>query len=164
MFNKLMKIALLEAEKALSKSEVPIGAIIVDNYGNIISQAHNLIETNNSQLAHAEILAINLATKKLKNWRLNNYTIYVTLEPCALCMNFILQSRLDAVIFGASSKVYGYSLDKYNNFEIYNCPIVVKSQIMAKESKLLLESFFKSQRLKRKKIECGEPKRQETSG
>lgn len=143
---ELMQLALLEAGKALAQQEVPVGAVIVDRYHNIIAQAHNLTETRQSQLAHAEILAIEQATQKLGDWRLNGYTIYVTLEPCAMCMNLILLSRLDAVIFGANSKLFGYSLDKYNSFEIYNCPVVVRSGVCSTESRLLLQAFFNSKR------------------
>ena len=143
---QFMQIALFEAQLALEQQEVPVGAVLVDRYGNLVSQAHNLTETRKSQLAHAEILAIELATQKIGDWRLNGYSIYVTLEPCAMCMNLILLSRLDAVIFGTQSKLFGYSLDKYNSFEIYNCPVVVRSGIRSAESRLLLQSFFNSKR------------------
>lgn len=143
---QFMQIALLEAQQALVQQEVPVGAVVVDRYHNIISQAHNLTEARHSQLAHAEILAIEQATQKLGDWRLNGHSLYVTLEPCAMCMNLILLSRLDAVIFGANSKLFGYSLDKYNSFEIYNCPVVVRSGVCSTESRLLLQSFFNSKR------------------
>lgn len=95
-----IKEALKEAKKAYKKEEVPVGAIIVKD-GKIIAKAHNLREKTNLSTAHAEILCINKACKKLKSWRLENCTMYVTLEPCSMCAGAIMQSRISKIIYGA---------------------------------------------------------------
>lgn len=97
-----MKKAYQEALKAYLMDEVPIGAIIVKN-DRIIAKAHNQKEKNQSAIAHAEILAIQKANKKLKSWHLDDCILYVTLEPCAMCAGAILQSRIKKVIYGAKS-------------------------------------------------------------
>ena len=92
--------AIYEAKKAEKLTEVPIGAVIVSN-GEIIARAHNLRETKQSAVSHAELLAIEQACENLGSWRLENATLYVTLEPCAMCSGAILLSRIDRVVFGA---------------------------------------------------------------
>ena len=99
MEQKFMKEALKEAQKAYDKLEIPVGAVIVKN-GKIISRAHNLKETKQTAIAHAEILAIQKANKKLNNWRLADCDIYVTLEPCDMCMGAILSSRIKNIYIG----------------------------------------------------------------
>ena len=143
-----MPEALKQAKLALKKDEVPIGAVIVGPDGVVIARAHNLVETKSSQLAHAEMLAIEKACKKLNNWRLQDCTLYVTLEPCAMCMNFILLSRVGTVIYALESKKFGFSLDKYNSFEIYKFPTTVRSGACEQESLELLQLFFKKKRNK----------------
>ena len=96
--NEFIKILLEEAKKAYNDNEVPIGSIIVKN-NKIISKAHNLKETKNNVLCHAELLAINNACNKLKNWRLNDCILYTTLFPCPMCASAIQQSRIKKVIY-----------------------------------------------------------------
>lgn len=98
--NKFMKEALKEAKKAYEKLEVPVGAVIVKD-GEIIARAHNLRENKNSSLAHAEILCIEKACKKLNTWRLEGAEMYVTLEPCPMCAGALVQSRIDKIYIGA---------------------------------------------------------------
>ena len=97
-----MNIAYKEALKALQEDEVPVGAIIVKD-NKIIARAHNLKETLNLSTAHAEILVINKASKKLKTWHLDDCIMYVTLEPCVMCAGAIIQSRIKKVVYGAKS-------------------------------------------------------------
>ena len=97
-----MKQAYKEALKALKEDEVPIGAIIVKD-GKIIARAHNQKEHSNLSIAHAEILAINKANKKLKSWHLDDCIMYVTLEPCVMCAGALIQSRIKKVVYGAKS-------------------------------------------------------------
>lgn len=94
-----MNEALKEAKKAYKKEEIPVGAVIVKN-GKIISKAHNLKETKKRTTSHAEIIAINKANKKLKNWRLNDCEMYVTLEPCPMCAGAIILSRIKKIYIG----------------------------------------------------------------
>ena len=112
MDNKYMKLALKEARKAFEKEEVPIGAIIVKD-GKILSRAHNLRETKKQACAHAEVLAIQKACKKLKSWRLDNAEIYVTIEPCAMCAGAIMNARIKKVYFGAFEPKSGCAISKY---------------------------------------------------
>jgi tRNA(adenine34) deaminase len=144
-----MKKALQEAKKAFDKDEVPIGAIVVAPDGKLIlSKSHNLTEQKKCQSAHAEVLAIEKACKKMGDWRLNDCTIYITLEPCAMCMNLILLSRIKKVVFALESKLYGFSIDKYSTFELYKCPMQIRKDICMQESLDLLQLFFKRKRIK----------------
>ena len=94
-----MKEALKEAQKAYNKEEIPVGAVIVKD-GKIIARAHNLRESKHSSIAHAEILAIEKANKKLGAWRLENTEMYITLEPCMMCMGAIINSRIKKIYVG----------------------------------------------------------------
>ena len=109
---KFMKAAILEAEKASKIDEVPIGAVIV-NDGKIIARAHNQMEKTQIATAHAEILAINKACKKLKSWRLDNAEMYITVEPCAMCAGAIANARIKKVYFGAYESKSGCAISKY---------------------------------------------------
>lgn len=104
--NNYMDLAIEEAKKAGTIGEVPVGAVIVKN-GEIIAKAHNLKETLNSPTAHAEILAIEEACKKLNNWRLSGCELYVTLEPCPMCAGAILQSRIAKLHIGTIDDTTG---------------------------------------------------------
>lgn len=143
-FEKNMQLALLEAQKALLLGEVPIGAIITDETGAVLGTGYNQVETSNTQTAHAEILALIQAAKKKGDWRLQNCTLYSTLEPCAMCMSAIVLSRVRCVVFAASSPVFGYRVDKQIGFTLYNCPIEIHEGILASDAKALLQIFFES--------------------
>ena len=116
---KYMKLALKEAQKAYDKEEVPIGAIIVKD-DKIIAKAHNLREIKNQTYAHAEMLAIEKACKKLNNWRLDGCDMYVTLEPCAMCAGAILNARIKNVYIATEEPRSGAVGSKINLFEEYN--------------------------------------------
>ncbi|MFO7969504.1 MAG: nucleoside deaminase [Bacillota bacterium] len=143
-----MRQALKEAEIALSIDEVPIGCVIVKDK-KIIACAHNLKETDQNPTHHAEILAINEASKTLNSWRLDDCEIYVNVEPCLMCLGAIVSARFKRLIYGVKDTKYG-SLDniltKY--LKNYNHHLEVTSNILAEESKLLLASFFKNLRNK----------------
>ena len=100
---KYMSQALKEAKKAYEKDEIPVGAIIVKN-NKIIARAHNLKESKENAICHAEILAIQKACKKLNSWRLNDCQMYVTLEPCSMCAGALINSRIDKVYIGTLDK------------------------------------------------------------
>lgn len=140
MQEKFMKHALIEAKKAYEKLEIPVGAVIVKD-GKIISRAHNLKETKKSAIAHAEILAIQKANKKLDNWRLLDCDIYVTLEPCQMCMGAIISSRIKNLYIGTldPKKQEPINIEEYK--EKYGVNIEVG--IMQRHSEYILKDFFK---------------------
>ncbi len=142
-----MSKALQQAQKAFNKNEVPIGALIVDPQGNIIGRGHNLVEQKKQQTAHAEIRAIEQACRKQKDWRLDGCWIYVTLEPCSMCMNLILLSRCTGLVYGASSPIFGFELDNTGPLQLYRRnKIQIIKEICQKESIELLKNFFKKKR------------------
>jgi len=145
-----MTLALEQAAKALQADEVPIGAVVVDPSGQVVAVAHNQVEALGCQIAHAEMLAVQQACKKLGDWRLDGYTVYVTLEPCSMCMNFMKLSRVAAVIYGADSPLFGYRLDKNDGVRVYNSNAVeILGGVLAGKSVSLLKQFFKNKRKKR---------------
>ncbi len=107
---KYMKMALAQAKKAFAADEVPIGAIVVDSEGQVMGRGYNQVEKKHLQTAHAEVIAISRACKKVGDWRLNDCTLYVTLEPCTICMGLVGLSRVKRVVFGAQSTLFGYQL------------------------------------------------------
>ncbi len=113
MKEKFMKLAIKQALKAQALDEVPIGAVIVKD-GKVIARAHNKMEKTQLATAHAEILAINKACKKLKSWRLDGLEMYVTIEPCAMCAGAIVNARIKKVYFGAYEKKSGCAESKYS--------------------------------------------------
>ncbi len=132
-----MKLAIKQAKKALKHNEVPVGAVIVKN-NKIISKAYNKKEKTKNVIKHAEIIAISQACKKIKNWRLDNCEIYVTMEPCMMCSGAIEQSRIKKIIYGIKNEKYGYT-DNLKNIEII-------SQICEEECKNIVQTFFQKKR------------------
>ena len=143
-----MEEALREAQKALHKKEIPVGAVIVKD-GQIISRAHNLKETLNDPTAHAEIIAIREASRVLANWRLEGCNLYVTLEPCPMCAGAINQARIDRLIYGAMDLKTGAcgSLFNLTGDLRLNHKVEVVAGIMEEECKLLLKTFFEDKRI-----------------
>lgn len=147
-----MKEALKEAKKAYEKLEVPVGAVIVKE-GKIIARAHNLKETKYDTTKHAEILAIQKASKKLNSWRLIDCEMYVTLEPCSMCAGAIINSRIKKVYIGALDEKTGAAGSVLNLFEdfTFNHKVEVEKGIMQEECEKLLKDFFKMLRKIKKK-------------
>lgn len=141
---KYMKIALKEAKKAYNKLEVPVGAIIVKD-GEIIAKAHNLKETKTDTTKHAEILAIQKASRKLKSWRLLDCEMYVTLEPCSMCAGAIINSRIKKVYIGALDEKTGAAGSVLNLFEDYtfNHKVEIEKHVLKQECESILKDFFK---------------------
>ena len=139
-----MKRALDLAERAYSLSETPVGAVIVkDSTGEIVGEGYNLRESAKSPLAHAEIMAIDEASKTLGGWRLIGCTMYVTLEPCPMCAGAIINSRLPRVVYGASDPKAGSLSSVINLFELpYNHKPEVISGVLADECSEILSRFF----------------------
>ena len=142
-----MKQALKEAEKAYQKLEVPVGAIIVKD-GKIIARAHNQKETKTDTTKHAEILAIQKASKKLKSWRLIDCEMYVTLEPCSMCAGAMINSRIKKVYIGTMDEKTGAAGSVLNLFEDYtfNHKVEAEVGIMKEECQEILTNFFKELR------------------
>ena len=142
-----MKEAIKEAKKAQLIDEVPIGCVIVKD-DKIIARGHNQRETKQSPIGHAEIIAINKASKKLKSWRLEGCDIYVTLEPCIMCSGAIIQSRINKVYYGASDPKGGALGSSINVLEANNInhhPKVV-SGILKEECSSIITNYFKAKR------------------
>ena len=150
MDEKYMKLAIKEAMKAQDKEEVPIGVVIVKD-DKVIARAHNLREIKKQTCAHAEILAIEKACKKLDAWRLEGCDMYVTLEPCAMCAGAILNARFRNVYIGTMEPRSGAVGSKINLFEQYNYNHVVNYQtgILGDECKKMMQDFFKKLRNRR---------------
>ena len=145
--NKFMLSALEEAEKALKSGEIPVGCVIA-NKEKIISRAFNMRETHMNALYHAEILAIEEACKKVNDWRLTDFDIYVTLEPCMMCAGAILNARLRRVYFGAYDERAGgirYIEEKITNKEE---KIEIYGGICIEECEAVLKKFFNGVRRK----------------
>ncbi|KOS31266.1 adenosine deaminase [Bacillus anthracis] len=148
-----MQLATEEAKKAEAIQEVPIGAVIVLN-GEVISAAHNLRETEQRSIAHAELLAIDEACKKLGTWRLEDATLYVTLEPCPMCAGGIVLSRVKRVVYGAGDPKGGCAGTLMNLLtdERFNHQCEVVAGVLEEECGTLLTNFFRELRKKRKAI------------
>ncbi len=144
---KFMKEALKEAKKAYEKLEVPVGAVIVKD-GKIIARAHNLKETKKDTTKHAEILAIQKASRKLGAWRLLDCEMYVTLEPCSMCAGAIINARIKKIYVGALDEKTGAVGSVFNLFEDYkfNHNVEVEQGIMQEECEKILKDFFKNLR------------------
>ena len=155
MDEKFMKQALKEAEKAYQKLEIPVGAVIVKD-GKIIARGYNQKEEKIDTTKHAEIIAIQKASKKLKTWRLNECEMYVTLEPCPMCAGALINSRIKKVHIGTMDEKTGAVGSKLNLLEDYtfNTKVEVEKGIMQKECETILKEFFKELRKTKKGSEA----------
>lgn len=145
-----MRLALSEARAAAAKGEVPVGAVLVAK-GRVISQAHNLREQLTDPCAHAELLAIREASQRLSAWRLLDSTLYVTLEPCLMCMGAALLGRVERLVFGAADPRGGAAGSLYDVSQDVrlNHRIEIRSGVLEEECGALLSQFFRELREKR---------------
>ena len=144
-----MKIAIDEAHLAKDENEIPVGAVLVKD-NKLIAQAHNRPIINSDPTAHAEILLLRKAGKLQRNYRLVESTLYVTLEPCAMCFGAMIHARIERIVFGTSDPktgVCGSCID-LNNESFFNHKISITSGILDNECSELLRLFFKSKRSK----------------
>ncbi|MCX5800321.1 MAG: tRNA adenosine(34) deaminase TadA [Candidatus Eisenbacteria bacterium] len=151
-----MNLALAEAEEARGKDEVPVGAVIVLD-GRVIGRGHNQVETLNDPTAHAEIIAIGAAGSFLGSWRLEDATMYVTLEPCAMCAGAIVLARLKRLVFGArdpKAGACGSVMEVIGNASL-NHKVGVESGVLQDEAALLLKEFFGRKRRDARAVESG---------
>ena len=144
---KWMQIAIEEAQLAMKENEIPVGSVLVLNE-KIIAKAHNQPIGNNDPTAHAEIQLLRKAGKQQKNYRLVGSTLYVTLEPCAMCFGAMIHARIERIVFGAKDPKTGVcgSCMNLNEANFFNHKISITSGILEKESSELLKLFFKSRR------------------
>lgn len=145
-----MKQALIEAEYAAKKGEVPIGAVLLRN-GEIMTRAHNTREESKNPLAHAEMLLLQQAGQKASNWRLKDTTLYVTVEPCPMCLGALFQARVKRLVFGCLDPKRGGddpfpSLASRTRLKANNHELSVQGGILAEECSLLLKNFFNEKR------------------
>lgn len=149
---KYMKEAIRQAKKAGASLEVPIGCVIVRD-GKIIARGYNRRNTDKSTLSHAELLAIRKASKKVGDWRLEDCTLYVTLEPCQMCAGAIVQARMKRVVIGSMNPKAGCAGSILNLLEMerFNHQVEVERGVLQEECSTLLSGFFKDLRLMKKK-------------
>ena len=145
---KYMQLALEEAEKAGQMGEVPIGAILVAKDGTILTSAHNRTITMADPTAHAEILALREAALKINNYRLLNTSLYVTVEPCIMCMGAIVHARISNVIFGTEDPKWGAAGSLYNfaGDKRLNHRVAVTKGVYEDECRSLVQEFFRARR------------------
>lgn len=148
---KYMRAALREAKKAYALGEVPIGCVLVAE-GRIIARGYNRRKTDHNTLSHAELNAIRKASKKTGDWRLEQCTMYVTLEPCQMCAGAIVQARIPKVYIGTMNPKAGCAGSLLNllQFPAFNHQVEIESGILQEECAALLSGFFKEMRQKKK--------------
>jgi len=146
---KFMKLAINEAKKAGQKAEVPVGAVLVAESGDILSLSHNQVITLADPTAHAEILVLRKAAQKVLNYRLLGTTLYVTIEPCIMCMGAIVHARVTRVVFGAEDLKWGAAGSLYNfseNVQLNHQPEIIQG-VCQDECRELMQEFFRSKRI-----------------
>ncbi len=143
-----MRLAIKEAKKALELGEVPVGAVIADKDENLISAGFNLRETRTDATAHAEMIAIQIACKNLKSWRLNDLTLYVTLEPCPMCAGALVNSRIRRLVYGVADSKAGAAESLFNITSNPNLQhrLEIRAGVLEFECKDLLQKFFQDRR------------------
>ena len=150
---EFMKLALNQAKKAEQKSEVPIGAVLVAESGEILSLSHNQTISLTDPTAHAEIITLRKAAQKVLNYRLLNTTLYVTVEPCIMCMGAIVHARVSRVVFGAHDPKWGAAGSLYNiahDTRLNHRPEIITG-ICKEECRTLIQDFFRKKRIQIKK-------------
>ncbi len=143
-----MQQAILLAKAAADNGDVPVGALVVNESGEVLGAGHNLRQVNNDPTAHAEIVAMRMAASKLNNWRMDDLTMIVTLEPCAMCAGAISQSRFKRVVFGAwdeKAGAVGSVWDVIRDPRSLN-RVEVITGVLEKDCALLLSNFFEEKR------------------
>lgn len=145
---KIMSLAIGEAEAAARAGEVPVGAVVVSRDGKVVSSAHNLRESLGDSTAHAEILAIRKACGAIGGWRLSGCSLYVTLEPCAMCMGAVVNARMERLVFGAEDPKGGALVSNFGvgTDDRLNHRVEYSGGVLAAESSSLLEGFFRKLR------------------
>ena len=147
-----MRAALAEAAQAYALGEVPIGAVLVDETGEIVARGHNLRERDHDATAHAEMIAIRAACERLGRWRLSGLTLYVTIEPCPMCAGAIVMSRMDRVVYGGTDYKAGACESLFNipGHPALNHHPEVTAGVLAEECAGIMKRFFRERRARKK--------------
>ena len=145
-----MKEALKEAQEAFRAGEVPIGAVLVDADGTVVARAHNMRETWHDGTAHAEIITLQEAARKLGRWRLSGLTLYVTIEPCPMCAGALVMSRVDRVVYGATDAKAGACESLFNivRHPALNHQLEMRAGVLEDECRAIMKRFFRQRRKK----------------
>lgn len=138
---RLMSQALTMAKRAFERGEVPVGAVVVSSDGQVLARASNRVEAYGCQLGHAEVAAIKRACKKMGNWRLDGCWMFVTLQPCMMCLGLMSLSRMAGVVFGAKSPLFGFSVKKEDSGSAY-AGLKVVSGLKERDCAGILTKFF----------------------
>ena len=143
-----MRLAVAAARQAAEKGEVPVGAVIVDANGDLLSESSNLTITNTDPTAHAEILALREAGRKIGNYRLVGATVYSTIEPCVMCAGALVNARVARLVFGAHDERFGAVETHFQlcSSSLLNHRVEIVSGILADQCRELMQSFFRSRR------------------
>ena len=146
-----MSLALEEAQKAYDAGEVPIGAVLVDESGTVISCGHNMRETWQDATAHAEMIAIREACRRLSKWRLSGLTLFVTIEPCPMCAGALVMSRVDRLVYGSTDAKAGASESLFNvtSHPALNHQLEVTAGVLGEECAAIMKRFFAERRGKK---------------
>ena len=153
-----MRLALLEAQKAYELEEVPIGAVLVDEQGQVVASGHNMREIWHDATAHAELIAIQGACRKLGRWRLSGLTLYVTIEPCPMCAGAIVMSRVDRVVYGSTDAKAGACESVFNipGNEMLNHRPEIRAGVLQEECAEIMKRFFRERRERKKLLKQAE--------
>lgn len=145
---QLMRMALAEAESARDLGEVPIGAVIVDANGDVLAAASNRTITDSDPTAHAEILALRIAARKIGNYRLTGCTLYTTIEPCVMCAGALVNARIERLVFGSHDERFGAVETKFRlcDSDQLNHRMEIVSSVLADECRELMQDFFRERR------------------
>ena len=146
--NEFMKLAITEAEKAREKAEIPIGAVLVSEAGDILAASHNQTISLSDPTAHAEILVLRKAAHQTQNYRLLNTILYVTIEPCVMCMGALVHARISRIVYGAKDPKWGAAVSLYNLADDIrlNHRVEVIAGICEDDCRTLMQVFFQSKR------------------
>lgn len=144
-FDTMMRRALALAEEALP-NDVPVGALIVDSHGKVIGEGFNQREQDHDASAHAEIVALRQAGNTLGNWRMTGCTLYVTLEPCPMCMAALMQARIGRIVYGADDPVQGACGSALSLQTLYGSDVVIQAGVLGEICKNRLQQFFQQAR------------------
>lgn len=143
MHEKYMELAIKEAKKALKNGDVPVGCVIVDEEGNVVTKAYNKKESSKNATFHAELIAISKTCKKMKTWHLEKYTLYTTMEPCLMCSGAIIQSRIGKICYALQNPSFGGT----EYIKKHNKKVKIIDNVSRETYYKIVKNFFEEKRL-----------------